>query len=80
MTMRVKPFDAILGATVEGLDLSHPLSECESEFVRHALASYGFLRFPQQHLVEPSGRPGGRASTDAHESQNLRRAPVGASH
>ena len=52
MSMRVKPFDAILGATVEGLDLSHSLSECESEFVRHALANYGFLRFPQQHLVE----------------------------
>jgi len=52
MTMRVKPFDAIMGATVEGLDLSKPLSDIEQEFIRHALANYGFVRFPDQHLTE----------------------------
>lgn len=50
--MRVKPFNAILGATVEGLDLSQPLSDTEREFVRHALANYGCLRFPAQQLKE----------------------------
>ena len=52
MSVKVKPFDAILGATVYGLDLSKPLSDTESEFVRHALANYGFLRFPDQHLQD----------------------------
>jgi taurine dioxygenase len=53
MSMRVKPFDAILGATVQGLDLSKPLSDTEQEFVRHALANYGLLRFPEQQIREP---------------------------
>ena len=52
MTMRVKPFDAILGATVQGLDLSQALSDTEQEFVRHALANYGFVRFPDQQLQD----------------------------
>lgn len=52
MSVQVKPLNAILGATVHGLDLSKPLSDTEAEFVRHALANYGFLRFPNQHLNE----------------------------
>lgn len=52
MSIRVKPFDAILGATVEGLDLSRSLNDCETEIVRHALANYGCLRFPGQTLEE----------------------------
>jgi taurine dioxygenase len=52
MSMRIQPFDAILGATVHGLDLSKPLSDTEQEFVRHALANYGCLRFPEQSLQE----------------------------
>lgn len=52
MSIRVQPFEAILGASVEGLDLSLSLSDCEHELVRHALANYGVLRFPNQTLVE----------------------------
>lgn len=52
MSIRVKPFEAILGASVTGLDLSKPLGECEIELLRHALANYGALRFPNQTLVE----------------------------
>jgi len=52
MSIRIKPFDAILGATIEGLDLSRSLNECETEMVRHALANYGCLRFPDQTLEE----------------------------
>lgn len=52
MSVKIKPFDAILGASVYGLDLSKPLSDTEAELVRHALANYGLLRFPDQHLNE----------------------------
>lgn len=52
MSIRVKPFEAILGASVTGLDLAKPLGECEIELLRHALANYGALRFPNQTLVE----------------------------
>lgn len=50
MSMTIKPFDAIVGATVNGLDLSKALSKVEHEFIRHALANYGLLRFPQQQI------------------------------
>lgn len=52
MSIRVKPFEAILGASVTGLDLAKPLGECEIELLRHALANYGALRFPNQTLLE----------------------------
>lgn len=40
----------ILGATVEGLDLSRPLKSDEVEFVMRSLGEYGVLRFPDQDL------------------------------
>lgn len=52
MSIRVKPFEAILGASVTGLDLSKPLSDCEIELLRHVLANYGVLKFPNQTIVE----------------------------
>jgi len=52
MTIKIKPYEAMIGATVFGMDLAKPLSDTEEEMLRHALANYGFLRFPQQHLQE----------------------------
>ncbi len=39
-----------LGATIEGADLSRPLSEEDFGAVARALGEYGVLRFPRQHL------------------------------
>jgi len=41
---------AVLGATIEGLDLSRPLSETEFAQTLVALGRHGVLRFPDQHL------------------------------
>jgi len=49
-TLRVVPSGRILGATVEGLDLSRPLSDGVLERVTQALGAYGVLRFPHQRL------------------------------
>src|SRR5579859_321816 len=51
--MRVAGSGEILGATVEGLDLSRPLSPVETEQLLAALGRYSVLRFPGQKL---SGR------------------------
>lgn len=40
-----------LGATVEGLDLSKPLSEENVATVLRALGDYGVIRFPEQELT-----------------------------
>lgn len=49
--MRVIPSGRVLGATIEGLDLSRPLAENEVEGVIQALGRYGAVRFPRQRLT-----------------------------
>jgi taurine dioxygenase len=46
----VTPTGAVLGATIEGLDLSRPLRESEFAQVLAALGRHGVLRFPDQQL------------------------------
>jgi len=46
----VLPTGGILGAVVEGLDLSKPLTAREADDVLHALAQHAVLRFPRQEL------------------------------
>jgi len=48
--VNVVPSGRVLGATVQGLDLSKRLSEDEVDEIVHALGRYGVLRFPQQKL------------------------------
>ena len=49
--MKVTGTGKILGATVEGMDLSRVLKSDEVEFVMQALGKYGVLRFPKQDLT-----------------------------
>src|SRR6476661_3634181 len=54
MTMtQVTATGEILGAKVEGLDLSRPLSEGDRALILQSLGTFGVLRFPQQRL-EPA--------------------------
>jgi taurine dioxygenase len=46
----VKPTGAILGATVEGIDLAQPLTDAVVGKLLRALGENGFLRFPAQKL------------------------------
>ncbi|MEX0759421.1 MAG: TauD/TfdA family dioxygenase [Tistlia sp.] len=46
----IVPTGQVLGATIEGLDLSKPLSEADFEQVLRALGTHGVLRFPGQSL------------------------------
>jgi taurine dioxygenase len=48
--MKVVPTGKVLGATIEGLDLSRPLEEREVEAIIEALGRYGVVRFPRQTL------------------------------
>jgi len=48
--MKIIPSGAALGATIEGLDLTRPLSAAEDKEVVAALGKYGVLRFPKQTL------------------------------
>src|SRR5947207_15996639 len=48
---KVIPSGHTLGASVEGLDLSRPLSAQEFEFALNALAEHGVLRYPRQELT-----------------------------
>ena len=48
--LRVIPNNAVLGATIEGLDLSRPMSDREFAQVLKALGTYSVLRFPDQHI------------------------------
>jgi taurine dioxygenase len=41
----------VLGAAIEGLDLSRPLEESEVEALIQALGRYGVIRFPRQRLT-----------------------------
>ena len=49
--VRVTPTGAVLGATIDGLDLSRPLTESEFAQVLVALGRHGVLRFPDQDLT-----------------------------
>jgi taurine dioxygenase len=46
----IRPIGAVLGATIEGVDLSRPLGEDEFGEVLVALGRHGVLRFPDQDL------------------------------
>ncbi len=48
--LTVEPNDAILGATIRGIDLSQPIPESEFGRILVALGRYGVLRFPDQRL------------------------------
>ena len=49
-SLSVTPESALMGARIEGLDLSRPLSEPELDAVLHALGHYAVIRFPGQRL------------------------------
>jgi taurine dioxygenase len=46
----IEPTGAILGATVRGVDLAHPLSVADFAAILLALGRHGVLRFPAQRL------------------------------
>jgi taurine dioxygenase len=46
----VRPSGMVLGATIEGLDLSQPLADLHFTAIARSLATYGVLRFPDQRL------------------------------
>lgn len=48
--MEIIPSGRVLGASVEGLDVSQPLEERRVEELIQALGRYGVLRFPHQRL------------------------------
>ncbi len=48
--MQVTPAGKVLGATIEGLDLSKPLADDAFKQVVHALGEYSVIRFPNQAL------------------------------
>lgn len=48
--IEIIPSGQVLGATVEGLNLSRPLADDALERVTRALGEHGVLRFPQQRL------------------------------
>jgi len=52
--LRIEPNDAVLGATLHGLDLAQPLAEPDFRAVLGALGQYGVLRFPAQHIDAPA--------------------------
>ena len=49
--MKVIPTGRVLGATIEGLDLSKPLAPDAFKKVVQALGEYSVIRFPDQHLT-----------------------------
>jgi taurine dioxygenase len=49
--LEILPSGKVLGATVEGADLSQPLSNNDFDFLLRALGRYGVLRFPEQSLT-----------------------------
>jgi taurine dioxygenase len=44
------PTDDVLGARIDGIDLSQPLSDADFELLLNAFADYGVLCFPDQDL------------------------------
>jgi len=49
--MKATPIGNTLGAAIEGLDLSKPLSAEQFDFAYKALAQYGVLRYPKQDIT-----------------------------
>jgi len=49
--VKVVPSGEVLGATVEGLDLSQPLSAEDFQAVARALGAHSVIRFPDQQLT-----------------------------
>jgi len=49
--MKLIPTGQTLGATIEGLDLSRPLSAQQFDFAYRALAEHGVLRYTRQQLT-----------------------------
>ena len=49
--MEIIPTGKILGATINGLDVSQPLTDAAFDQVLRALGRYGVLRFPRQALT-----------------------------
>src|SRR6266699_4839389 len=49
--MKVTSTGQTLGATIEELDLAHPLSDGEFDEVLRALGRFGVVRFPRQKLT-----------------------------
>ena len=49
--MKVTPTGKVLGATIEGLDLSKPLADEAFKQMVHTLGEYGVIRFPNQKLT-----------------------------
>src|SRR5262245_8007185 len=47
---KILPSGGVMGATIEGLDLSQPLAEREVENIIGALGRHGVVRFPDQRL------------------------------
>jgi len=48
--LTIEPIDAVLGATVRGIDLARDIAEPEFARILRALGRYGVLRFPDQQL------------------------------
>src|SRR5436190_4208577 len=48
--LTIEPTDAVLGATVRGIDLAQPLGHRDFAQILLALGNHGVLRFPEQHL------------------------------
>ncbi len=48
--LTIEPINAVLGATVRGIDLAGPIDEPEFARILRALGRYGVLRFPDQQL------------------------------
>jgi alpha-ketoglutarate-dependent taurine dioxygenase len=48
--LAIEPTDAVLGATVRGIDVARPLCEPDLERILLALSKHGVLRFPDQYL------------------------------
>ncbi len=51
--VEITPGAGILGARVDGIDLSLPLTDADYDLLLHGFANYGVLCFPGQHL-EPA--------------------------
>jgi len=49
--IEIVPTGEVLGATVRGANLSHPLSDADFDSVLRALGRHGVLRFPDQSLT-----------------------------
>ncbi|MBJ3776913.1 TauD/TfdA dioxygenase family protein [Acuticoccus mangrovi] len=48
--MKITPSGESLGARIEGIDLSQPLSDEDQEAIKQALGRYGVVSFPNQNL------------------------------